>query len=193
MEELDILQLLIVFAVILVAAKASGILAVRLGQPAVLGELSAGVLLGPSVLDLFGPDLGSVKPSGPGRASTQFKKGNPGKQKGTKTKITVAQRDTARQIFAPLADRAIEKGEEHLNNCELKAGEVCMNCQFWAKISIEYAYGKPSQPIEIDPVALRAELESIAALAGKSVEEIEAEAAEVGVRVMADYRGATAR
>lgn len=57
MEELDILRLLLVFAVILVAAKASGILAVRLGQPAVLGELSAGVLLGPSVLDLFGPDL----------------------------------------------------------------------------------------------------------------------------------------
>ena len=50
----QILQLLLVLAIILVAAKASGLLAVRLGQPAVVGELSAGVLLGPTVLDLFG-------------------------------------------------------------------------------------------------------------------------------------------
>jgi Kef-type K+ transport system membrane component KefB len=48
------LQLLLVLAIILVAAKASGLLAVRLGQPAVVGELSVGVLLGPTVLDLFG-------------------------------------------------------------------------------------------------------------------------------------------
>ena len=52
-----ILQLLLVLAIILVAAKASGLLAVRLGQPAVLGELSAGVLLGPTVLNLFGFDF----------------------------------------------------------------------------------------------------------------------------------------
>lgn len=52
-----ILQLLVVLVIILVAAKASGLLAVRLGQPAVLGELSAGVILGPTVLDLFGFDF----------------------------------------------------------------------------------------------------------------------------------------
>ncbi len=57
-----ILQLLLVLAIILVAAKASGLLAVRLGQPAVLGELSAGVLLGPTVLDLFGFDFLSAAP-----------------------------------------------------------------------------------------------------------------------------------
>ena len=52
-----ILQLLVVLSIILVAAKASGLLAIRLGQPAVLGELSAGVILGPSLLDLFGFDF----------------------------------------------------------------------------------------------------------------------------------------
>ena len=48
-----ILQLLLILVLILVAAKASGMLAVQLGQPAVLGELVAGVILGPSVIDLF--------------------------------------------------------------------------------------------------------------------------------------------
>jgi Kef-type K+ transport system membrane component KefB len=47
------LQFLIVLAIILVAAKGSGMLAVRLGQPAVLGELAAGVILGPTAIDLF--------------------------------------------------------------------------------------------------------------------------------------------
>ncbi|MBI4570666.1 MAG: cation:proton antiporter [Chloroflexi bacterium] len=48
-----VLQLLVVLAIIITAAKASGLLAVRLGQPAVLGELLAGVVLGPTALDLF--------------------------------------------------------------------------------------------------------------------------------------------
>lgn len=48
-----ILQLLVILVIILVAAKASGTLAVRIGQPAVLGELAVGVILGPSVIDLF--------------------------------------------------------------------------------------------------------------------------------------------
>jgi Kef-type K+ transport system membrane component KefB len=52
-----ILQLLIVLVIVLVAAKASGMLAVRLGQPAVLGELIAGVVLGPTAIDLFGADF----------------------------------------------------------------------------------------------------------------------------------------
>ncbi len=57
MEDLHILELLVALAIILIAAKGSGILAVRLGQPAVLGELTAGVILGPSVIDIFGPNL----------------------------------------------------------------------------------------------------------------------------------------
>lgn len=54
MEELPVLELLAALAIILVAAKGSGLIAIRFGQPAVLGELAAGVILGPSVLDLFG-------------------------------------------------------------------------------------------------------------------------------------------
>ena len=56
MEELHVLELLAALALILVAAKASGLVAVRLGQPAVVGELAAGVILGPSVIDIFGQD-----------------------------------------------------------------------------------------------------------------------------------------
>ena len=119
----------------------------------------------------------------------RFGPGNPGRPKGSRNRITVAQRETARQLFTPLAKMALKKGKAHLKNCKLKMGEGCLSCQFWAKISFEYAYGKPTQPIEIDAVALRAEMEVIAVAAGKSVEEIEAEAYELGVRFMANYRG----
>ena len=51
-----LLQLLIALAIILIAAKGAGILSLRIGQPAVLGELAVGVLLGPSVIDMFGGD-----------------------------------------------------------------------------------------------------------------------------------------
>lgn len=47
------LQLMLALALLIVAAKSGGWLSLRLGQPAVLGELSVGVLLGPSVLDLL--------------------------------------------------------------------------------------------------------------------------------------------
>ena len=60
MEELHVLELLVVLAIILAVAKAAGLVAVRLGQPAVLGELAAGVILGPSVIDIFGPNLFGV-------------------------------------------------------------------------------------------------------------------------------------
>jgi len=48
-------HLLLVMAALLVTAKLLGALAQRLGQPAVLGELVAGVLLGGSVLGLLDP------------------------------------------------------------------------------------------------------------------------------------------
>ena len=48
-----VLQFLIVLVIILVAARASGLLALRLGQPAVVGELIAGVILGPTAIDLL--------------------------------------------------------------------------------------------------------------------------------------------
>ena len=49
----DVLALLFALAVLIAAAKIAGELSQRLGQPAILGELMAGVLLGPTFLDLF--------------------------------------------------------------------------------------------------------------------------------------------
>ncbi len=46
------LQLTLALAVIILAAKAGGYLAVRLRQPAVLGELLAGLILGPTFINL---------------------------------------------------------------------------------------------------------------------------------------------
>jgi len=50
-------QLLACLALIGVAAKLAGVVARRLGQPGVVGEIVAGIALGPSVLGLFGHDL----------------------------------------------------------------------------------------------------------------------------------------
>lgn len=49
-----LLPLLLALALIIAVAKASGYLSNRLGQPAVLGELLAGILLGPTILDMLG-------------------------------------------------------------------------------------------------------------------------------------------
>lgn len=48
-----LLQFLLLLALIILLAKAAGWLSARLGQPAVLGELLVGLLLGPSVLNLL--------------------------------------------------------------------------------------------------------------------------------------------
>lgn len=50
----DFLNFLLAVAIIIVAAKASGYVSTRLGQPSILGELFAGLILGPTVLNLFG-------------------------------------------------------------------------------------------------------------------------------------------
>ena len=47
------LQLTLSLALIIASAKLAGYLSIRIGQPAVLGELLVGILLGPSVIDLF--------------------------------------------------------------------------------------------------------------------------------------------
>lgn len=47
------LQLILLIALILIAAKLAGYLASRFGQPAVLGELIVGLILGPSLLDVL--------------------------------------------------------------------------------------------------------------------------------------------
>jgi Kef-type K+ transport system membrane component KefB len=46
------LQLAFLLSIILTAAKLGGYLAIRLGQPSVLGELLVGLLLGPSLIDV---------------------------------------------------------------------------------------------------------------------------------------------
>src|SRR5258706_4728275 len=58
-DGLDLPTFLLAFACALLGAKLLGELSERLGQPAVLGELLAGVLLGPSVLGLV-PLTGGV-------------------------------------------------------------------------------------------------------------------------------------
>jgi Kef-type K+ transport system membrane component KefB len=55
-----VLQFLLVLALVIFAAKAAGYLSARLGQPAVLGELLAGVILGPSLINLY--NLGFIQP-----------------------------------------------------------------------------------------------------------------------------------
>jgi Kef-type K+ transport system membrane component KefB len=50
-------EILLVLAAVLAAAKLAGELFERLGQPAVVGELLAGVVLGPSVLAIVDPSL----------------------------------------------------------------------------------------------------------------------------------------
>ncbi|MGE5602639.1 MAG: cation:proton antiporter [Nitrososphaerales archaeon] len=47
-----VLQLLLELAILIAAAKLAGLLSTKLGQPAVLGEILAGVLLGPSFINL---------------------------------------------------------------------------------------------------------------------------------------------
>lgn len=49
-------EVLIAIAVIVIAARLVGLLAARLGQPRVMGEIAAGILLGPSVLGAISSD-----------------------------------------------------------------------------------------------------------------------------------------
>lgn len=51
----DVLHLIVMVAVLLAAARGLGEISQRLGQPTVVGEILAGVLLGPSVLGAFAP------------------------------------------------------------------------------------------------------------------------------------------
>ena len=49
----DFLQLALVLAILICATKIAGLISTRLGQPAVLGELLAGLVLGPTLLNLL--------------------------------------------------------------------------------------------------------------------------------------------
>ncbi|MBI2874419.1 MAG: cation:proton antiporter [Firmicutes bacterium] len=50
----DLLQILLVLSIAVAASKAAGAVSNRFGQPAVLGELSAGLILGPTLLNILG-------------------------------------------------------------------------------------------------------------------------------------------
>jgi Kef-type K+ transport system membrane component KefB len=60
MDHLDVPRFLGMLVVVLVTAKLLGTLAQRIGQPAVLGELLAGVILGTSVVGLVNPKNDSL-------------------------------------------------------------------------------------------------------------------------------------
>ncbi len=47
------LQFAIALVTIIAAAKIGGYISLKLGQPSVLGELAVGIILGPSILDIF--------------------------------------------------------------------------------------------------------------------------------------------
>jgi len=49
----EFLNFILAIAIIIVAAKAAGYVTTRLGQPSVLGELLAGLILGPTALDML--------------------------------------------------------------------------------------------------------------------------------------------
>lgn len=49
----ELLDLLLALVIIVIAAKLCGYLSIRLGQPSVLGELMAGIILGPTLLNIF--------------------------------------------------------------------------------------------------------------------------------------------
>ena len=55
----DMLKLILQVSLLLLSARALGELAQRLGQPSVVGEILAGIILGPSLLSSFFPAFGS--------------------------------------------------------------------------------------------------------------------------------------
>src|SRR5882724_11564589 len=62
-----VLQVLLLLALVTVVSKGAGALSTRCGQPAVFGEVLAGLLLGPSLLNVlrwsvFAPRAGDVPP-----------------------------------------------------------------------------------------------------------------------------------
>jgi len=63
------LQLLLLLALAVAAAKLAGTLASRIGQPTVFGEILVGLLLGPTVLNVLGLPLFAAAESGPGHAT----------------------------------------------------------------------------------------------------------------------------
>ncbi|MGH3771191.1 MAG: cation:proton antiporter [Pseudonocardiaceae bacterium] len=68
LDEHQLVGFLVALAVVILLARLLGELARRVGQPEVLGQLVAGVLLGPSVLGVFAPGVRSALFTAPGVA-----------------------------------------------------------------------------------------------------------------------------
>jgi Kef-type K+ transport system membrane component KefB len=66
-----ILQLLLLLGLVIAAAKIAGALANRIGQPSVFGEILAGLVLGPTVLNVLGWAPFTASPAG-GRAGPEL-------------------------------------------------------------------------------------------------------------------------
>ena len=67
-----LLQLLLLLSLIIAAAKLSGAAANRVGQPAVFGEILAGLLLGPTLLDVLAWPVFTGSPPVPGAPLAQI-------------------------------------------------------------------------------------------------------------------------
>jgi Kef-type K+ transport system membrane component KefB len=67
-----LLQLLLLLSVIIAAAKLAGAAANRAGQPAVFGEILAGLLLGPTLLDVLAWPLFTASPPVPGASLSEI-------------------------------------------------------------------------------------------------------------------------
>ncbi|HZD16149.1 MAG TPA: cation:proton antiporter [Pseudonocardiaceae bacterium] len=63
LDEHQLLGFLVTLAVVILLARLLGEFARRLGQPEVVGQLVAGVLLGPSVLGVLAPQARSALPT----------------------------------------------------------------------------------------------------------------------------------
>ncbi|HLF18738.1 MAG TPA: cation:proton antiporter [Candidatus Omnitrophota bacterium] len=62
----DVLALILMIAVLLTTSRLLGELMLRLGQPSIIGEIGAGILLGPSILGYFFPSIiGYIIPATP--------------------------------------------------------------------------------------------------------------------------------
>jgi Na+:H+ antiporter len=66
-------QLLLLLAIIVAVARVAGVASRRLGQPAVLGEILGGLLLGPSALNLMGLTLFAPAPDAPLETGALFR------------------------------------------------------------------------------------------------------------------------
>ncbi len=139
----------------------------------------------------MGDNIAKVRRNGPRtNVGKPFAKGNIGRPRGSRNKVTVAMLQSAREAWGPMAEETIKRGTAHFKVCRVvyeKAGE-CGTCRHYENMAVPYVYGKPTQPIDIDSSKLREELEALAALFGKSVEEVERDAEKAGMAVITGGR-----